>query len=478
MSRIVLLVAIALTASTTSAQVLALTDATVIDVAAGVAEPGMTVVVEDGRITAVGESGGVGVPAAATVVDASGKYLIPGLWDMHAHLEWGGWDTSELLVAHGITGARDLWGDLADIERRSRPATGDTIAPRVVMAGAIVDGAPSMLPGTVSVTTPEQGRAVVDSLADGGAPFIKVYDALSPETYAAIVARSQERGLPVAGHVPWRMRAVDASEAGQKSIEHAFGVLPACSPDEDASIANSAEAFGLLASGDMPGALQVYLRNLRLMGTPDDAACRQLAERLADNGTWVVPTLVVLRGSWLRDDPAFRDDDRLAHVPPNMREGWLPENGFPSRFLSPDDWGAGHAMYARAVEVVGLLHAAGVPLLAGSDAGNPFTFFGSGLHDELELLVEAGLSPVEALRTATSNPAAFLGRADDFGAVAPGKVADLVLLDANPLDDISNVRAVSGVVLDGVWVPEPKLDRVLEATAARFDTSDELSEPG
>lgn len=469
----VLLAACVLVAVGASAQSIAFTDVAAVHVAEGVTEPGLTVVVQDGRIAAVGGRDTVEIPDGATVIEAGGKYLIPGLWDMHAHLTWDGWDTSSLLVAHGITGARDLWGDLADIEERSHPMTGDSLAPRVVMAGAVVDGAPSMLPGTVAVTTPEQGRAAVDSLVDGGAPFVKVYDALAPEVYAAIVARAQDHGVPVAGHVPWRVRAVDASDAGQQSIEHAFGVLPACSPDEEAVVANSAQALDLLAGGDMPAALQIYLQNLRLMGTSDDAACRRLAERLADNGTWFVPTLAVLRGSWLRDDPAFRDDPRLALVPAGMRAGWLPENGFPSRFLSPGDWEAGHAMYARAIKAVGLLHEAGVPILAGSDAGNAYTFFGSGLHDELELLVEAGLSPAEALRTATTNPAAFFGRTDDFGAVAPGKVADLVLLDADPLADIANVRGVAGVVLDGVWVPQSRLEGVIEQTAARFDASHE-----
>ena len=443
----------------------ALTGVNVVDVERGTVQRGVTILVDGNRIADVGRPD---VPEGANVIDASGKYVIPGLWDMHVHLVHGDWNVADLLVAHGVTSVRDMWGS-PSLAAELSAARADHRWPRIVMGGNLVDGTRVFAPKATLAETPEEGRAVVDALAAAGAPFVKVYDSLAPDVYDAILARAAERGLPVVGHVPMQVGAGHAADAGQRSIEHAFGVLPSCSTEEESLHAGGAEMLKLLAAQDMPGALATWMGGLRrMLATQDDARCRALARRLASKGTWVVPTLVALRGNWMRTDEEFRSDPRLRWIPPDLRTSWLPENGVPSRFFKPEDWQAGQAMYRRAIEVVGLLNQASVPLLAGSDAVQPYVFPGSGLHDELELLVEAGLSPAQAIAAATTSPARFMERSADLGAVAPGKLADLVVLDASPLDDIGNVRRIHGVILDGAWLSRRDLDAILTATERRF----------
>lgn len=445
---------------------LVLRNVNVVDVVEGTVQPSASLLIEGNRIMAIGD---VEIPSDAQVIDASGKYVIPGLWDMHAHLVWGDWNLSDLLVAHGVTGVRDMWGSLEQAEALRMAAAAGQPMPRMIMAGNLVDGTPLFWPDASIAGTPEMGRAVVDSLADAGAPFVKVYDSLAPEVYDAIVTRAAERGLRVAGHVPMRVRAAHASDAGQRSIEHVFGVLPGCSTAEDSLLAGSEAMLRLMAEGSMPAALQAWLGGMKQMTeTYDETRCRALAEQLARNETWVVPTLVTLRGTWMRNDSTFRSDSRLKYIPPEMRDSWLPENSFPARLYRDQDWRTGQAMYRLAVEVVGLLEGEGVPLLAGSDAVVPYVFAGSGLHDELELLVEAGLSTVQALRTATINPARFLQRSDELGTVEEGKLADLVLLDANPLEDITNIMNIYGVILDGTFMSRSDLDAILAETEGFF----------
>ena len=449
--------------SSTNSGPIAITEVNVVDVVKGEIRSDQTVIITAGRITGVGHADSLQVPGHAEVINANGKYLIPGLWDMHAHLVWGDWDFSGLMVAHGITGVRDMHGSVKRAEGLRKAKKDEELIPRFIMAGNLVDGVPPMFPDANIAATPEQGRAVVDSLADAGAPFIKVYDGLEPEVYDAIIVRAARWGLPVTGHVPWQIRPAHVSDSGQHSIEHTFGLLVGCSSDEDSIVTDADAIFRHIADGNMPTALKIWLNNNRRTAkTQDDARCQVLAERLAANKTWIVPTLAVHRGGWFRNDSTYHTDPRLKFIPPKMRSNWLPENGFPSRFFKDEDWQIGQALYRRAVEVVGLLNDMGVPLLAGSDAGVPYVFPGSGLHDELELLVEAGLSPVQALRSATISPARFLGRVAEFGTIEKGKLADLVLLDASPLENISNTQRIRAVVLNGRYFDRQALDELLK----------------
>jgi imidazolonepropionase-like amidohydrolase len=404
---------------------LAITHVTVVDVAAGQPVADRTVVVRGGRILRVGAAPGMVIPAGATVVDGRGKFLIPGLWDMHVHALFDAEVARSFLpafVSYGVTGVRDMGGKI-NVMRAARFAVqaGTLPGPRIIAAGAILDG-PQPVDPTVSlaVGTPEDARAAVDSLAAYGADFIKVYTLLPRAAYFAVLREAARLHLPVAGHVPADVTTREAADSGQRSIEHLRDeVEPLC-----AAV---------------------------------DAACDRLLDTLRAHGTWLVPTLVVLRVKALLNDTVVLHDPRLASVPDLVRGGWETiREGKADRPAAY--WREKRVRYLGELALTGEAWKRGVPLLAGTDAGALYTYPGSSLHDELAQLVRAGLDPAAALRAATLGPAEFLGATDSMGTVAAGKVADLVLLDADPLADIANTQAVRAVVLRGRLLDRAVLD--------------------
>lgn len=454
-----------------------------VDLEAGVLRPGLDVAISDGRISRVapGEADAPG-PDGVPVVDGVGGFLIPGLWDMHAHVlptsgaapdAW--WEPDpevafRLLVAYGVTGVRDMWGSLEAAARLARERRARNRPwPRVLTPGGILDGPVPYYPGLIPVGSPDEARAAVDSLAAGGADFIKVYTSLPPDLLRVVVERARERGLAVAGHVPAAVPAAEAARAGMRSFEHLYGVLEGCSSDETALLADNVAFLDARAAG----------RNTiredrdwfgRLLGTQEDARCDALLRLLAREGTWQVPTLAALDGVFRLRDPFAADDPRLAWVDPRAREFWGPSSYDETRNFADADWELRRRRLDRVRTVVGRMAELGVPLLAGSDVHPTiaFTFPGASLHDELALLVDAGLSPLQALRTATSGPARFLGARDSLGAVEPGRLADLVLLDADPLAEIDNTRRIRGIVLGGRWLPRDTLDAWRADVAATY----------
>lgn len=448
----------------------AITPVTVVDVADGSLDPGQTVVVEGDRIVRVGHADEVEVPEGARVVDGSGGYLIPGLWDMHIHtVNNRQWIDAffPLLIANGVTGVRDMWHyrEMAE-EAAAAVAGGDLPGPaRIITPGHLIDGPARIWPNSLVAYTPDQGVHLVDSLHAAGVPFIKVYSSLTPPTYAAIAARANELGIPFVGHIPAGVQAADASEAGQRSLEHVFGLLEGCSADEDAIL----RAFGQAMAAAMQGAEGQTVRGAfeerhrRTIETQDEETCRALADLFVENETWLVPTLLAMRGDVFLHELAAEGDDRLRYFP-----SWVPEAEW-APWVPPSDQEpspfapvlATRATWERVHDVLDMMVDRGVPILAGTDAPNPWTLPGFGIHDELELLVEAGLTPLQALRAATLNPARFLGRTDALGTVDEGKLADLVLLGANPLEDISNTQQIRAVVADGRLYDRAALDGIL-----------------
>lgn len=444
-----------------SARPLVFTHVTVIDVTGAPSRSNMTVIVEGNRIAAVGGTGKVRIPRDVQVVDARGKFLIPGLWDMHVHIFnnsfAAGTNDSEiyfpLLLANGVTGVRDLWTDPDDLKLvrkwRTEMEGAKALAPRIAAGSSIIDGVPTFLPNMLGVATPDEGRRAVRTMKEAGAGFIKVYWNLSPEVYFAIADESKKLGIPFAGHVPFALSAAQVSDAGQKSIEHLTGLLETCSSKED----ELRKAKHLT-----PPALTD-----ELWKTYDERKCRALFARFAKNQTWQVPTVVIRRMLAFRREEEFRRDARLRYAPPKEREEWVKPPNRPEQFTLETR----KQRFEKLLAAIGIMHKMGVPLLAGTDLGNPFIFAGFSLHDELELFVQAGLTPTQSLQTATINPAKFLGKEKDFGTVERGKLADLVLLDANPLENISNTRRISGVVINGRYLPEETLKKLLaEAEAA------------
>lgn len=393
------------------------------------------------------------------------KYLIPGLWDMHVHAAWDGIDRvfAPLFVANGVTGVREMYGDTRVIRAwKGKHALGEPW-PRMIAAGHILDGPNPIWPGSTVARNADEARKAVDSLNTAGADFIKVYTRLPREAYIAAIAEAKRVGTYVVGHVPDAVSFAEASDLGQRSIEHLTGVTIDCSKDADALRAERVT----MTNEASARVLSVYARQTqRILATQDSARCSHLITRLARNRTWQVPTLVQLRGFASLNDERFTADPRVRYMPDEVVKSWDWRNDFRFRERTPDDWLNAKRHYRRYVEILSAMHRGGVPILAGTDVLNPFTFPGFSLHDEMALLVEAGLSPAAALRTATLNAAAFLNTKDSLGTVERGKFADLVVLDANPLENIRNTEKINAVVLNGRLYNRTELDALL-ATAER-----------
>lgn len=452
--------------------VLVLDHATVIDVADGRARTDQVVVVIGDTITATAASGSVAAPKGARIVNARGKFLIPGLWDMHTHVAgvfadpaWARQVLLQLLVANGITGIRDMGGDLDALESwRKETSTGALIGPQIVAGGPMLlpprrpTAAPApMKPEELPIATPEDAREAVRRLQQRGADFIKIID-VPRDAYFAVGEESRKDGITFVGHVPSDVTAVEASNAGQRSIEHIF---------------YSSLAFDCSSQHD---ALRQKLRQARakhdsqaIRDTRDEANRTFSAERAAmlwsvfrKNGTWVTPTLFAIRtNAHHLEDSAT--DPLLAYLPASLRKDWAPALNPTQDDRDTAAWWL--RQYDNDRKLTGEMHRAAVRLLAGSDSLDSYVFVGASLHQELQQLVSAGLTPREALGAATTSPAEFLGRGD-LGSIAAGKRADLVLLDANPLDDISSTQKISAVVLAGKYLSRADLDDLLAKAGA------------
>lgn len=443
-------------------QSLVFTHATVLDMTGASAKSDITVVIAGGRITAIGKSNRIRLPKNAQIVDATGKYLIPGLWDMHVHIfnhiSKAGTNNKDiyfpLMIANGVTGVRDMWTDPNDLklarEWQRDIEAGEMLGPRIAPGSSIVDGVPTFLPNTLGVSTPEEARRAVKMLKDAGAGFIKVYWNLSPEAYYAIADEAKKLGIAFAGHVPFSVSAADASNAGQKSIEHLTGILETCST-KAAEFQKAREWTPALAK--------------EMWRTYNDQKCRALFARFAKNGTWHTPTIALHRMLAFRREEDFKRDARLRYVPADTAQAWLK----PAREGEGVDPETRRVRFKKLLEAVGMMHRAGVPLLAGTDLGNPFIFAGFSLHDELELFVQAGLTPLEVLKTATVNPAKYLGMSDSLGTIEKGKIADLVVLEANPLESISNTQKIAAVVANGRYLPKETLMKMLADVEANVN---------
>lgn len=440
----------------------------VIDVENGQVRAGQSILLHQGRILEVGST--VRSMPGAIRVDGSGKFVIPGLWDMHVHAAWPGLDNLflPLLVANGVTGVREMFSTTSGIDSiRNRVTRGDLLGPRIYGAGNLVDGRPPIWPGSAVAGSAEDGRRIVDSLLQQGADFIKVYSRLSPEAYRAIAAEAKRRGVPFAGHIPSLVSAAEASDLGQRTVEHLTTLPQACARNGDSLRAELAAVVNTPGKGwDSAGRLQSRQAALLLAGY-DPALCRDLARRFVKNETWMVPTIVVLRSVSHLNDTSLARDPRLAWIPTRMSNGWDPSRDFRFRMLRPEDWVVRRRVYDRQREIIALLKQEGVRFLAGTDLANPYIYPGFSLHDELGLMVENGFTPLAALQAATIEPARFLGLTDSLGTVAAGQVADLVLLEANPLEEIRNTTRIAAVVLRGQILDRKRLDQVLQAGRVR-----------
>jgi hypothetical protein len=456
--------------SSSEPQPLVFNRVTVIDMNGGKPQSEMTVIIEGNRISAIGKTGKVRVPKNAQVVDASGKFLIPGLWDMHVHLS----ETKTpfpLFIANGVLGVRHMGGNLKQVfEWREAVRQGKLLAPRIVSGGAVADGA-NEGDWSVETLTVKQGRQVVSINKNQGADFIKVYDGTSRAAYFALAREAKRQRIPFAGHVPIAVTSFEASDAGQGSFEHLGNILRSSSSLPANEIEQRSDA--LVKSSGKPGdfshiSARIAEQTKIELATYDKRKAEQLFARFVKNQTWQVPTLEIKRSLSYVDDGNFYNDPRMKYIPAAELEEWKPENNFFLKYRTPEFIRVKKLLYQKEFDLVREMRRAGVGFLLGTDIPAAYAYTGFTIHDELALFVQAGFTPLEALQTATINPAKFLGLEKSLGTIEKGKFADLILLDANPLEDIANTKKISAVVVNGKYLPKDSLQKMLmdvEATA-------------
>ncbi len=451
-----------------TAQTLVLTNVTVIDSRLGKTLPNVTVVVKDGIIQTVARVGLIDSKPHTQIINGTGKYVIPGLWDMHVHSAGGPaqpWDEKIILplyVANGITGVRDMGGDPAILEqRRKRIDSGEISGPHMFIAGPFLNGGKSDAQ-TIGVNSPEEARQAVDSLKARGMDFIKILSGISPGVYWPLADEAKLQHIAFVGHVPTGVSAAEASIMGQKSIEHLSGVLLATSSKE------SELRQQVLEAGNKKDWTAYSHAMAEALSTYSQAKAWDLFSVFVDNCTWQVPTLVWDVATANVDNPAAADDPRMKYVPKSVAKNWDPakltqETGVEQLAQSKKET-------AHYMQLVELMRRAGVMMMAGTDSPDPFVFPGFSLHDELELLVKSGLTPMQALQAATFYPALFMTKLNRYGVVETGHVADMVVLDEDPLKDIANTRKISAVILGGRYLGREDLDRMLHEVAATAST--------
>jgi Amidohydrolase family len=436
-----------------------ITNVTVVDVERGTERANQSVVIEGERIRGVGPVARVSVPREAQRIDGRGKFIIPGLWDMHVHALQTA-DTVrqrrvfDLFLAHGVTGIRDM-GSHSDTLRLIRAQLADgrfRLAPRLLVAGPLLDGPRFRWSQAMAwhLTTADQARQAVDSLKGLGVDFVKIYGSLSRDAFFAVAARAREVGFPLAGHIPLGITSAEAVEAGQVSIEHNSMYLTDVCVDSASTRMNRA-----LNRWAREGYAAWYGERLAYRQARNVPRCRAHYALLRARNVHLTPTLVLeLRDRRALGSRAFTLLDNAERV--------ACENTVKSVVSTPDSLRTG--FFASFLQDIREQHAAGIPLLAGSDLPNACLAPGASLHDELAALVEAGLPPHEALAAAITRPAAFLKAKDRYGKVAAGYFADLVLLDASPLRDINNVRRVHAVVANGQLLERADIERLVART--------------
>ena len=418
----------------------------------------MTVEVANGKIVRVVHTANPAshaVQSNANRIDGTGKFLIPGLWDMHVHSAFGTWLPGgkevilPLFVANGITGVRDMGSELPVVRAWKHDiADGSMLGPRMVIAGPMLDGPIPRFPASVSIKTPEDARNAVDRLQQQGADFIKIQSLIPRDAFFAAAEQAKKDKIVFAGHVPDAIRASEAATAGEKSIEHYTGVFEGCSTQEDA----------LLHGPKGPR---------KVVESYDPARAKALIALFKREGTWQVPTLVWERGQWLIDKSDFSHPPLARYVPPYWRDKtWHQFTDDILKDMDTDPIAYRERFVQMEMDMTLAMHKAGIPFMAGTDtAAGVYVVPGFSLHDELALFVQAGLTPMEALQTATSNPARYLGTEQTMGSISPGKIADLVLLDSDPVADIHATRKIAAVVLDGRYLSRADLDHILDHVA-------------
>ncbi|QDK79753.1 amidohydrolase family protein [Spirosoma sp. KCTC 42546] len=397
---------------------------------------------------------------AKTIVDATGKFIIPGLWDMHVH--FGGGDTLieenknlfPLYIAHGITGIRDAAADLSTsvLKWRDQISRGELAGPTLFTSGPKLEGYKSTWIGDIEVSTPAEVDKMLDSLQGLKVDFVKITDnAIKPDIYLYILQEAKKRGMKTSGHVPFALTMDEVSSAGLGSVEHMSYVFKAGST-RDKEVANKVRTGQLTTRVASPMIAQSF----------DEATALAVYQRMAKNGTFVVPTLNISRTVAYLDQDNHQNDTYLQYIGQGLKNTYAWRVNRVAKD-GPEAIAERHAVYEKSASLLPLLHKAGVTIMAGTDAGflNSYVYPGLGLHHELGYFVKAGLTPLQALQSAIIPGPLFLGKTALFGDIAPGKSADIVLLDRNPIQDITATQAIHTVILRGTVYNRKALDGLL-----------------
>jgi len=457
--------------------ILAIAHVTVIDMTGAPPAPDQTVLIDKEKIIALGSSNSISIPYGAKEIDGRGKFLIPGLNDMHIHLTGAGEPAGSrefflpLLLANGITSVRDMGGYLDYlISLRREVDEGRRMGPHIVFAGPYLDCDPPSFQPSLVVTNRKQAVDDVHLLVDKGVDFIKVQSQLSREAYFAIAETCRAEHRTFSGHVPDRVTAWEASDAGQRSIEHLTCELRACSSREADLMRKQFRVLTKKATTAQSKARQLAWQR-EVLDTFSEQKAAELVAKFHAQQTWQTPTLILLRNdAFPASNLNLTSDPNTKYVPAKFVENWRKSYEAQMKNISAEEFSLRSAMLEKSLALVGLMQKSGVKILAGTDSAAPYVIPGFSLHEELALFVKAGLTPMEALQAATRNPAEFLGRLDSQGTIAAGKNADLVLLDSNPLDDIRNTQKIHAVILGGKPLDHASLDPLL-VNAEKFSVA-------
>ena len=433
----------------------------IIDVTVGTVSDIQQVLLRDGRIVAIGDSVADTIDSNANIlrIDGNNGYLMPGLMDMHAHIRH---PLAESLifpqfVANGVTGIREMNSE-CDGPQPGAPClqqmqswqqqidAGEIVGPRLLALSSF-----PVNPPWDYEATEEQIRGLVAEMDSRGVDLIKTYFRLSPQAFRWLADEAGRRELMVSGHLPVPMTVTEAVQAGLDSLEHARDLLFDCFP--------GSSEFRSTQRTQNPSVDWLQ----RMVSEHNSAQCEQVLQTMADNDTWYVPTHVTRRMDAMAGDSEFRNDPRRQYIWPEILQSWDADaDNMLAMAPSPEERAIVAGFYQKGLELTGQAQDAGVRILMGTDSGDSFSYFGASAHDELQELVKAGLTPAQALKAATVDAAEFLGMQSDYGSVTEGKVADLILLRANPLDDISNSMTIEAVFMGDRYYDRKALDTMLQ----------------
>lgn len=412
-----------------------------------------TVIVSKGRIAEIGPAAKVKIPSGAKIIDGKNQYLMPGLSDMHIHV----WDTEDLVLylANGVTTVRNMWGKPMHLEWKKKIASGELPGPTIYTAGDILDGENPIWPASRAITTPENARKIVEGEVKAGYDFIKVYSKLSPSNFAAIMEAAKKQKIPVAGHIPWAVDLETGLRSGINILEHLYGY----------------DIYLETEDSPVRGKVDSWSRTLRFQHI-DKSRISEIARVTKESGAWNSPTLVVFQKNLPPEQARnILSQPVLRFVRPELVSSWNVDKGAK---LSVDDLRATQIADKMRKTIVKALHDADAPLLLGTDSLNDFVLPGYSIHEELRNLVDAGLSPFEAIKTGTVNAAKALGQFEEFGTISVGKRADLLLLSANPLQKVENISLLQGVMVRGKWMTDKNLQSELDGLGKLFESERQI----